>query len=253
MNLTFNVCDIGNRQIRIEDLTQNTEEYVPENLENNDYEIVRYYNYKYSETYTINILQYNKSSKQSISAITYTDHNSYLDESIISIPKDGYYILYHLVLPTIQWLENKSQDSNFDLNIYSGIYVTDGKSIFKLVNDQLVKCDDLEVMYINTENTTISREEKKLFYFFDLYNCYINLCNELFDKSIIKCVDKNTDLKDLRYNRDFMLSTINVIKFYIENGEYELAQLLLEKLNICSNKICKQPTKYEHVSGCNCS
>lgn len=253
MNLTFNVCDIGNRQIRIEDLTQNTGEYVPENLENNDYEIVRYYNYKYSETYTINILQYNKSSEQSISAITYTDHNSYLDESIISIPKDGYYILYHLVLPTIQWLENKLQDSNFDLNIYSGIYVTDGESIFKLVNDQLVKCDDLEVMYINTENTTISREEKKLFYFFDLYNCYINLCNELFDKSIIKCVDKNTDLKDLRYNRDFMLSTINVIKFYIENSEYESAQLLLEKLNICSNKICKQSTKYEHVSGCNCS
>ena len=76
---------------------------------------------------------------------------------------------------------------------------------------------------------------------------------ELFDKSIVKCVNENTDLKDLRYNRDFMLSTINVIKFYIENSEYESAQLLLEKLNICSNKICKQSTKYEHVSGCNCS
>lgn len=253
MNLTFNVCDIGNRQISIEDLTQETEEYVPENLENSDYEIVRYYNYKYSETYTINILQYNESSKQSISAITYTDHNSYLDESIISISKDGYYILYHLVLPTIQWLENKLQDSNFDLNIYSGIYVTDGENIFKLVNNQLQKCDELELMYINTENTTISREEKKLFYFFDLYNCYINLCNELFDKSIVKCVNENTDLKDLRYNRDFMLSTINVIKFYIENNEYESAQLLLEKLNVCSNKICKQSTKYEYVSGCNCS
>ena len=98
MNLTFSICDIGNKKIRIQDFTQDGEEYIPENLPESNY-IVRYFNYRYKDTCTINILQYNSSSENSISSITYTDHSSYLDEAIISIPKDGHYTIYHIVLP----------------------------------------------------------------------------------------------------------------------------------------------------------
>ena len=55
MNLTFSVCDIGNRYIRIQDITQQDNEYIPEDLQN----VRRYFNYKYSETCTSNILYYN--------------------------------------------------------------------------------------------------------------------------------------------------------------------------------------------------
>ena len=33
MNLTFSICDIGNKKIRIQDFTQDGEEYIPEDLQ----------------------------------------------------------------------------------------------------------------------------------------------------------------------------------------------------------------------------
>lgn len=252
MNLAFNICDIGNRQLRIQDFTQEGEEYVPEDLQETEYSIVRYFNYKYSETCTINIIQYNSTSESTIQYSTYTDHSSYLDEAIIPITKDGYYTIYHIVLPTIEWLQNRLQDPDFDLATYAGVYVTDGAHIYKLVQDSLQECTELEVVQVNTYNTTISRCEKSLFHFYDLYNCYINLCNDIFNKSILRCPDKNQDLKDTRYNRDFIWSAINVLKFYVEREEYESAQLLLEKLDSC-NGICKQQVRNGQVSKCGCS
>ena len=56
MNLTFSICDIGNKKIRIQDFTQDGEEYIPEDLPESNY-IVRYFNYRYKDTCTINILQ----------------------------------------------------------------------------------------------------------------------------------------------------------------------------------------------------
>lgn len=252
MNLAFSVCDIGNRQIRIQDFTQEGDEYVPEDLQNTDYSLIRYFNYKYSETCTINVIQRNTSTGQSTYSVTYTDHSSYLDEDIISISKDGHYTIYHIVLPTVDWLQDKLQNPEFDLNIYSYIYVTDGQHIYKIVGSDLKECDISEIIQVNTYNTTISRCEKELFHFYDLYTCYINMCNDIFNKSILRCPDKNQNLKDLRYNRDFIWAAINVIKFYIENNEYESAQLLLEKLDSC-NGICKQQTKNGQMSKCGCS
>ena len=84
MNLTFSVCDIGNRYIRIQDITQQDNEYIPEDLQN----VRRYFNYKYSETCTINILYYNSTVNPGISNIVYTTHESYLDEAEIYINKD---------------------------------------------------------------------------------------------------------------------------------------------------------------------
>ena len=256
MNLTFSICDIGNKKIRIQDFTQDGEEYIPEDLPESNY-IVRYFNYRYKDTCTINILQYNSSSKNSTSSITYTDHSSYLDEAIISIPKDGHYTIYHIVLPTVEWLQDKINNPKFDLNIYSAIYVTDGQCIYKYrktdeENWVLEECDELLVTQVNTNDTTISREQKEVFYFYDLYNCYLSLCNNIFNKSILRCPDKNQDLKTDRYNRDFIWSAINVIKFYTENNEYESAQLLIEKLDSC-NGICKQQTRNGQVSKCGCS
>ena len=48
MNLTFSICDIGNKKIRIQDFTQDGEEYIPENLPESTY-IVRYFNYRYKD------------------------------------------------------------------------------------------------------------------------------------------------------------------------------------------------------------
>lgn len=252
MNLTFTVCDIGNRYIRIQDITKEGEEYIPEDLPENHYSSQRYFNYKYSQTCTINIIQYNGTSESKIDQILYTPHESYLDEVEVPISKDGYYTVYHIVIPTVEWLENKLQNSEFDLSIYSGIYVTDGQEVFKLQDSNLVPCDTFELAQVNTYNTTISRCQKNFFHFYDLYNCFISLSNDIFNNTIIRCKDKNQDTT--RYNRDFIWSAINVIKLYIETDQYESAQLLLEKLDSC-NGICKKGNHQKNgtMSSCGCS
>lgn len=252
MNLTFSICDIGDKNIRILDTTQDGDEYVPEDLDENKYNIVRYFNYKYTETCTINILQYNATSKVSIASTKFTDHNSFLDEAVMRIDKDGYYTLYHMVIPTIDWLEDRLTNEEYDMGVYEGIYVTDCVNIYKVVDQQLLPCSYEELMTTPTENTTISRCVRDLFYYHDLYYCYINLCNQVFNKYILSCPEKSSDNNIYRYNRDLLWSTINVLRFYVENGDYESAQLLIEKLDSC-NGICKQQVKNESMSECGCS
>ena len=250
MNLTFNICDIGNRYIRIQDITREGEEYIPEDLPENHYSSQRYFNYKYSQTCTINILQYNGTQESKIDQVIFTKHEGYLDEVETPISKDGYYTIYHIVLPTMEWLESKLQNPEFDLSVYQGLYITDGMKVFKMVGMDLIQCDPFEITQINTYNTTISRCQKDIFHFYDLYNCFIKLSNNIFNNSIIRCPDKNQE--DARYNRDFIWSAINVMKLYIETDQYESAQLLLEKLDSC-NGICKNTTYNGKVPSCGCS
>lgn len=248
MNLAFNVCDIGNRQIRIQDFTQDSEEYVPEDLPGTDYNIVRYFNYKYSETCTINILYYNSTANPGISNIAYTTHESYLDEAEISINKDGYYTVHHMVLPTVEWLKSVLADPEFDLGVYEHIYVTDGQKTYEYRNGELQQIEELELIKINPYHTTLSRCEKQFFHIYDLYKCFIQLSNAIFDTKFVKCPEKSVDT----YYRDFVWSAINVMKLYVEKDQYESAQLLLEKLYSC-NGICKTKTNNGTTYSCGCS
>ncbi len=249
MNLTFNVCDIGDRYIRIQDITQQGDEYLPEDNQGID----RYFNFKYSETCTVNILRYNSTTDPYTSNIEYTTHDHYLDEAEIRINKDGYYTVYHLVLPTIDWLDKKLQDGEFNLDTYQAIYVTDGQKIYKYLNSKLIECEESEYTQVNTYNTTLSRCEKQFFHFYDLYNCFIKLSENVFNNSLSKCSDKNYNIKSDRYNRDFIWISINIMKLYVKNEQYEAAQLLLEKLDSC-NGICKQKQNNVNTSSsCGCS
>lgn len=243
MNLTFSVCDIGNRCVRIQDITQQDNEYVPEDLQN----VIRYFNYKYSETCTINILYYNSTVNPGISNIVYTTHESYLDEAEIYINKDGHYTVHHMVLPTIEWLNSVLADPKFDLSVYEYIYVTDGQKTYKYQNGELQQIEELELIEINPYHTTLSRCEKQFFHIYDLHDCFIQLSNAVFNTKFIKCPDK-TDT----YYRDFVWSAINVMKLYIEKDQYESAQLLLEKLDSC-NGICKTKINNGTTSSCGCS
>ena len=50
------------------------------------------------------------------------------------IDKDGYYTLYHMVIPTIDWLEDRLTNEEYDMGVYEGIYVTDCANIYKVVD-----------------------------------------------------------------------------------------------------------------------
>ena len=116
------------------------------------------------------------------------------------IDKDGYYTLYHMVIPTIDWLEDRLTNEEYDMGVYEGIYVTDCANIYKVVDQQLLPCSYEELMTTPSENTTISRCVRDLFYYHDLYYCYINLCNQVFNKYILSCPEKSSDNNIYRYN-----------------------------------------------------
>ena len=153
-----------------------------------------------------------------------------------------------MVLPTVEWLKSVLADPEFDLGVYEHIYVTDGEKTYKYRNGELQQIEELELIEINPYHTTLSRCEKQFFHIYDLYKCFIQLSNAIFNTKFIKCPEKSVDT----YYRDFVWSAINVMKLYIEKDQYESAQLLLEKLDSC-NGICKTKINNGTTSSCGCS
>ena len=74
--------------------------------------------FKYSKTVSITSLFYESSKEESVMKTVYTPHdklpsvNETADSIRIPIDKDGYYIVHHLVLPTLDWLEEVHDDEN---------------------------------------------------------------------------------------------------------------------------------------------
>lgn len=254
MNPIFNICNAGNSKIRIQDVTQEAEEYIPEDI-NNVESLYGYYSnnrFKYSQTYTINILLYN-TEEPSVVDYNFTDHQSYLDEAYFDLKKDGYYTVQHYILPSVDWLRDQESKETNILDNDISIYVTDGNKIYYYKDGELeeksIECfSKLE----NVEDTTISKLDKNTFSIYYIYNCYINTCKQIFNRSNIRCLNKNTDQQDLNFKRDFLQMTINVLKYYTELGQLNEAQRLLSQFDTC-NTFCSTSNNHVTHSGCGCN
>lgn len=248
MNLIFDICPTKENIIRIWDKTIDNEQYIPEDLPENSYNLDRYYNFKYSETCTINIIDYISTKEEVQEEVLFTEHTSFLDEVYFEVIKDGYYKITHIILPTIKWLERQKQNKYFDLSFYNAIYVTDGNNIYKYLNNALKKCNVEEVKMVNSTGTTISRCTKPFFSTYNLYKCYINYCKQLFEQISSKCIE---DSKNDTFIRDFIWMTVNVINYYIEQEQYIEAQRLLEEINGC-NGFCREYYPKLTINNCGC-
>lgn len=187
-------------------------------------------NFKYSETCTIDVLNRIKTDGVNTILTTFVPHDRETDSVRFPLPEDGYYSVDHVVLPTIAWL-NSVKD--LDLSYYrNGIYVTDGYQCYIYRSGILSPVEVQEVITVNPEYTTISIASYKVFSIDNLKHCYINLAKQILNSSV-KC--NNID-QTVRFNRDFLLMTITVINFHLEENEYSDAEIILERLgcyNIC--------------------
>lgn len=249
MTPIIKICSEDDCNIVITDLTQDSDEYIDEDIQN----VEIYYKqnrFKYSETYTINIIQRNKLESSEILNTYYTEHCSYLDEQHVEIDQDGYYTIYHIILPSVDWLNNElTKDKNItssDINIY----VTDGSKIYKYNKSELKEVEPKIISEINTENTTISKIESDQFIICKLFQCYINLCKSIFSNTNLKCLNKS-NISELTYNRDFLWMSINVMKYHIEKGFFNEAERVLENIDYC-NGFCQQDINITNKSGCGC-
>lgn len=256
MKLTYNICDIGGCKIRITDYTQDTDEYIPEGVIDEDELEAAYANnkFKYSYTYTVNIIQYTSLKESSIIKSFITSHDVFLDEVYYETPKDGFYTIHHFVLPSVEWLHEELEKEESVLTTTDlAIYVTDGSNIYQYVNNELILKDLELIIEINSEGTTLSKETKTMFQICKLYNCYINLCKKLLNLPLEKCAPTDYNSQELIFKRDFVWMTINIIKYHVQYDQLNEAQRILEMINYCNN-FCNDilKTKPNNV-GCGCS
>ena len=229
--------------MRILDTSYN--EYISENQ--SDLNIYYQRNkFKYSDTITINIIYQVTTDGENLIDTLITNHCVKLDEVYYSIPKDGCYIIKHIIIPTTEWLNFSIENSILPDLV---IFVTDGKFIYQYANGNLTKIDSKIIAEINTENTTISRSEMKIFSLCNLQQCYIKICKQIFNKYKIRCI--HDDYKSIVFNRDFVWMTLNIIKYHIEFDNYLEAQRILENINYCGG-FCEQVSNMSQ-SGCGCS
>lgn len=275
MKTYFIVCDSIDNSICIQDITQEKTEdgYLEEDAQKYGKR-----EFKYSDTNTVNYLKYVRDSQKSntYEGETYvTDHSSYFDEVHIDLSRDGYYEITHFILPTVDWIEKIKNnqvvlESYYDSKLKSTDFVNSLIAVSKLndkdifVSYKIKKQDEVysleEPKQVNIKNivnledysnTTIILDTKTLFVITRLKKCYIDICQELFNKLNLRCYNKNEDNKRLIYNRDFIRMTLDVISYCVEETKWEKAQDILEAVNTC-NCFCKNCITCKDGScGCN--
>ena len=198
--------------------------------------------FKYSQTYTINaVVKFTTDKNGELVDISINDHCSKLDEFHYTFKDDGYYEIYHIILPSKDWYDTNT--SSLDLDIY----VTDGTDIYKKDKDTLSVIAPEELLVAKCEGTTLSLTSLAQFSICNLYACYIDACKKLFEGTLSSCSKESADT----FKRDIVWMAINVIKYYVELGQLMEAQRLLEELTKCGG-ICND-IKSSSKQGCGCA
>lgn len=244
MSPEFSICQNNTCSITITGMSSDYDLYLK------DSSIVQPYNkFKYTDTATINIIELNKVEESKILNSYIVDHCSKLDELHYNFTQDGYYTIYHIILPTKECINRIiSNDIGF-LEYYETIYAIDNDNILKIQDNTWVE-SSYEELLRNPCNTTISISSKDTFSICQLWDCYVENCKDILSNSLSKC---STESDDSKFNRDIIWMTINVIKYYLDRGEYEEAERVLEEIigcnGFCSNSNSNSKSK---KGGCGC-
>ena len=202
--------------------------------------------FDYKDTITLDIVVYNRYNDPQLFAVIFTDHQrGYLNEVKLPIGFDGFYTIYHIILPTYQWyICNKNKRYN-NFKKYKDIYISDHNKIYKVVNGELQEFDVLNfISNINLDKTTVQKFSKDIFLICNLKKCYISICNNWINQ-----LENKDQLKQLEFRRDFIWSTIEVLQILISKCQYEKAEQIMEEImscgGICSNILYnKQKPQY---------
>lgn len=169
-----------------------------------------------NENVIVYIVQLNKSNGETISQIIIKeDPEEYLETDFTS---DGFYSIYY---------GNVSTNPTMPYYYRNGIFY----------NNQAQEVDLQEIIEVNPSVSEIEFTLENYFLTDNLRSCFVNICKEVFDDRQSDC--SSTVNKELTYKRDLIWSAIEVIKYYTEQGLFEEAQRLLEKITDC-NGLCQQ-------------
>ena len=242
MEISLNICTSPYGDITVENWAKKYNQYLKE-----DAEVISSFDYyKYSESASLTaIIKVNTKSVKLIDVLM-DQHDSDLDSVTFKVTEDGYYTVDHVVLPTMKWWENASDEYK---DYYETIYVTDGERVYKLTDSGFEECTVREIIERNPEGTTLFKCHTNVLFTGNLKNCYIDICKKLFD-GLLNICDKG-QYNDLKYNRDFIWMTLNILDYLVEFKQFMEAQRIIEMFNSCGG-FCKN-SNIKKKTGCGCS
>lgn len=202
--------------------------------------------YKYSESATLNTIIKVGTSEMKLLDVLIDNHDSEIDSCTFQVKEDGYYVVDHIVLPTLKWLEHATEEY---LEYYDTVYVTDGEKLYKAYSGQLEECTVKEILERNPENTTLFKCKVDIVYTGNLQQCYFYYCQQLFETILDKC---KTGDENLTFARDFIWMTLNIIDYLVCCKQYLEAQRIIETFITC-NGLCNSFTNAKSKLGCGCS
>lgn len=245
MDLNINIKTNGSCSVIIQDAT----EYLPEGFTGTVKS-----KFKYSDTVSVDVLQYNKIQDPYYSNPTYTKHTDQESYTKIPVSSDGWFNVIHVVLPSKEWFDRELvKTSASALNVYSIVYYSDGNKVYKYTNGTSQEVPIDEVLEINPANTTISKTSKNFVSICFLRKCYINLCQQIFnDRGFSQCWNKNSIDSELIYKRDLVWMAINVIKYLTECEQLYEVERIIESIQGC-NGLCSSQNNTSKIGGCGCS
>lgn len=260
MELDIKICTNNSCKIIVSDVTsvQNSG-YLPE--ESN---VTVKNRFRYSDTYSIDILRLNKTTGPVIENKVITEHKKFPEDIELDIKFDGWFTVYHIVIPSIEWFNKElSKSSASALSLYDVVYYTNGQDIFKYIDGHSESVDINELIERNPEGTTISIIDKEYVSICFLRKCFINLCQQIFNskglwgdglnKSRLGCCPNTKAVdSDLIFRRDIVWSALNVIKYMTEFNQLAEAQRIIEQLGGC-NGLCKSEFRQMSQHGCGCA
>lgn len=245
LDLIFKIDNLNN--IIVKDTTI----YEDENSKGDDL-----HNFRKKDSGSIFVLGYHtiKSDVEYIEPIFVNQHSD-CSEYKIQTPKDGYVTLYHIVLPTKDYIDSFSNDEIKAVSYC--YYIYDGNVFERKTNDRGERIDTQvcvkTLLEVNKSITTASINSKDYISIWNLQKCLVNLCRQIFDNigANAKCFNINSLDKELIFKRDIVWMAINIIKYMTKYNMKNEAARIITQLEGC-NGICTQ-TATTNVSGCGCN
>ena len=237
MEFSIEILKDPNGYLLIDDYSKQFGHYLDEDAEDT------IGNYKYSECQTVSIItRINLEEVQECVDIIVHKHdvNDTVLRSQCKLPKDGYYKVYQLIIPTLSWFNVSRLDN------YNVIYVIDDYKFKKYKDGSFVECSDIFEL-INSDFSTICKYSQNIFYTGFLYKEYVSHSYHLLKSLTKSCPDKDGEYNDFRYVRDFLWMVINIVNYHVDLKNYMEA---LRILNLASN--CEYNNCYEKCRPCNC-
>lgn len=207
--------------------------------------------FKSSDTVSVAVLQHNKLKETVIKNPTYWDHSS--QHLTMPVEFDGWFTVNYIVLPSEEWFNRELQKvSGSALGLYSIVYFSNGKHIYKYIDGDIQETTLEEILEINPINTTLSKTSKDYISICFLQKCYINLCQQIFnERGFSPCWNKNTIDSELVYKRDLVWMAINVVKYLTSLNQLSEVERIIEQITSC-NGLCTNNQTYKPSNNARC-